>query len=123
MNENTKSDHVRVLTTGKLFEHDIATSALEENGVPFYKEFETSSGLRLAMPFQPAMAPGCFYSVFVPTVYADEAKEILNGLPIDVTMEPDIWHFGANEKAKKTWKFIAWIVLIITLLGFLKIIL
>lgn len=77
---------------------------------------ETSSGLRLAMPFQPAMVPGIYYNIFVPTTLSEEAKQILNNLPIDVTIAPDIWRFGTDDNAKKGWKIFAWFILGITAL-------
>ncbi|MBW1820414.1 MAG: DUF2007 domain-containing protein [Deltaproteobacteria bacterium] len=107
-------NHICVLKTGKLFEHDMAANALTENDIPFYKQMETSSGLRLAMPFQPTMSPGTYYNIFVPEKYSEEAKQILNELPIDITNNPDVFHFGANEKEKRGWKIYIWIILTIT---------
>ena len=101
MNEDTNNNHVCILRTGKLFEHDIAAIALTENDILFYKQLETSSGLRLAMQFQPAMGPGTYYNILVPAQFAKEAKQLLDELPIDVTTEPGIWHFGATEKTKR----------------------
>ena len=119
MREESNSNHICVLKTGKLFEHDIAANALTENGIPFYKQMETSSGLRLAMPFQPAMGPGTFYNILVPGKYSEEAKQILSELPIDVTDNPDVFHFGANEKKKRGWKIYIWVILAITALFFI----
>jgi len=75
MKKDPNKDHVCVLKTGKLYDHDIASNALEEKNTPFYKQVETSSGLRLAMPFQPAMGPGTYYKIFVPDKYAEQAKK------------------------------------------------
>jgi hypothetical protein len=115
MSEN----HICILRTGKLFEHDITINALKENDIPHFKQMETSSGLRLAMPFQPAMGPGTYYNILVPKQFAEKAKEILKELPIDVTTEPEIWHFGASEKSKKGWRFYVWFVLGLTFIVFL----
>jgi hypothetical protein len=119
MKKDTANSHVCILKTGKLYEHDIAANALEENAIPFYKQMETSSGLRLAMPFQPAMGPGTYYNILVPRPIAGEAIKVLEQLPIDMTTEPDIWHFGASEKVKRGWKIYIWLVLILSLLVFL----
>ena len=116
MKEESDSNHICVLKTGKLFEHDIAANALSENGIPFYKQLETSSGLRLALPFQPSMGPGTWYNFLVHPKHADEAREILKELPIDLSTDPDIWHFGPNKKIKKAWKIFIWLVLAV---GFL----
>jgi hypothetical protein len=113
-NENT--NFVCVLKTGKTHEHDIAANALKDKGVPFYREQETSSGLRLAMPFQSSMGPGTFFSILVPEIAVDDAKSILAELPIDLTTDPDLWHFRPNKKAKRFWKIFIWINLGIALL-------
>lgn len=111
MEEKPTNDHICVLRTGKLYEHDIASNALEENDIPSFKQVETSSGLRLAMPFQPAMGPGTFYKIFVPEKFSEEAKKILSELPIDVTINPDVWHFSSNARVKKYWKLFIWFTL------------
>ena len=116
MKKDPNKDHVCVLKTGKLYDHDISSNALEKN-IPLYKQMETSSGLRLAMPFQPAMGPGTYYKIFVPDKYAEQAKKILGELPIEVTINPDIWHFSANEKAKKYWKLFVWFILACSLIA------
>jgi hypothetical protein len=118
MKEESTTNHVCILRTGKLFEHDMAANALKENHIPFYKQLEMSSGLRLAMPFQPAMGPGTYFSILVPKNFKDAAKQLLHELPIEVTTEPDIWHFGASEKEKKGWKICVWIILLTTLIIF-----
>ena len=118
MNEASNANHVCILRTGKLFEHDMAANALKENNIPFYKQMETSSGLRIAMPFQPAMGPGAYYNILVPSKFVEEAKIIIGNLPIDLTVEPDIWHFGANEKIKKGWKIYVWLFLAFSLIAF-----
>jgi len=96
----------------------MAANALKENNIPFYKQMETSSGLRIAMPFQPAMGPGAYYNILVPSKFVEEAKIIIGNLPIDLTVEPDIWHFGANEKIKKGWKIYVWLFLAFSLIAF-----
>ena len=114
--EQNHSNHVCVLKTGRLHEHDLAINALKDNNIPHYKEMETSSGLRLAMPFQPEMGSGTFYSILVPEQAVSDAKNILNELPIDLTTDPEIWHFRPNEKVKRFWKIFIWINLTFGLL-------
>mgnify|MGYP001611323101 CR=1 FL=1 len=113
MNEELSDNHVCIIKTRKLFKFDMAINALKEKNIPFYKQLETSSGLKLAMPFQPAMGPGTFYKIFVPKLFSDRSKEILDELPIDQNVEPEIWHFGANENIKKKWKIFIWLMLAI----------
>ncbi|MCG8609288.1 MAG: hypothetical protein MI864_02015 [Pseudomonadales bacterium] len=102
-----------------MLEYDIAINALKDNDIPHFRQMETSSGLRLAMPFQPAMGPGTYYNILVPQRFAEKAKEILEELPIDVTTEPEIWHFGASEKSKKGWRLYVWFVLALTSIVFI----
>jgi len=60
MKEKTNSNHICVLKTGRLLDYDLAANTLTDNGIPFYKQMETITGLKLAMPFQPAMGPGTY---------------------------------------------------------------
>jgi hypothetical protein len=114
MKEESNSNHICILKTGRLLDHDLAANALTENGIPFYKQMETITGLKLAMPFQPAMGPGTYYNILVPERFSKEAKEILAELPIDLTDDPDLFHFGASEKEKAGWKIYVWVILTIT---------
>jgi hypothetical protein len=114
MTEETNSNHICILKTGRLLDHDLAANTLTENGIPFYKQMETITGLKLAMPFQPAMGPGTYYNILVPEKFSEDAKQILRELPIDLTDDPDIFHFGASEKEKVGWKIYVWVILAIT---------
>jgi hypothetical protein len=111
-----RNDRVCILKTGRLYEHDMAVVALKKQGIPFYNETESSSGLSLAMPLQPSMGPGTFYSVLVPSCFVETAKQTLEDLPFEVTTTPDAWDFVPNEKIKRLWKGSIWIYLIIGLL-------
>ena len=113
MNKESSENYVCILKTGKLFEYDMEINALKDSKIPFYKQLETSSGLKLAMPFQPAMGPGTLYKIFVPQIFSDKSKEILDELRIDQGVEPEIWHFGARENVKKKWKIFIWLILAI----------
>ncbi len=110
------NDFSCVLKTGRLYEHDMAVNTFKEKGIPFYNEMEYSSGLRLAMPFQPSMGPGTFYSILVPKPFVETAKQTLEELPFEVTTTPDIWDFAPNDKIKRIWKIGVWIYLIVGLL-------
>ena len=114
MKKESDSNHICILKTGRLLDHDLAANTLTENGIPFYKQMETITGLKLAMPFQPAMGPGTYYNILVPERFSKEAKLILSELPIDLTEEPDLFHFGATDKEKSDWKFYVWVILAIT---------
>jgi len=105
--------HTIVFKTGKLHELDMAANVLSEEGIPFFKETESSSGVRLAMPFQPEMGPGTWYSILVPDQLKEQAKSTLSKLPFEIDNDPDIWHFGATEKQKRWWKTFAWLMLVL----------
>lgn len=111
----SKTKHVIVFKTGKLYELDMATEALKENNIPFYRQSESSSGLRTAMPAQPTMGPGTWYSILVPEIAVEDAKVILAELPFEIGTNPGIWHFGADEKAKKGWKIYGYFILAISI--------
>ena len=98
----------------------MAANALAEKKIPFYRESVSSSGLRFAMPFQPSMGPGTWFAIIVPEVAVNEARNVLEGLPFEISNKPDIWHFGASQKARSRWRIYAWITLIITLLLLIK---
>jgi hypothetical protein len=111
MSESTRG-HTIVFKTGKLHELDKASNALNEEGIPFFKETESSSGVRLAMPFQPDMGPGTWYSILVPDQVKEQAKSVLSNLPFEISSDPDIWHFGSSEKQKRWWKIFTWAMLV-----------
>jgi len=113
-------DHMPIFKTGKLYELDMASDLLSEKGIPFYKECENAAGLRLAMPFQPVMGPGQWYSILVHKDIAAKAREELNNLPFEITTNPGIWHFGASETVKKFWRMSAWVSLFIGFLFLIK---
>jgi len=49
---------VEVFQTGRLWEVELVANELDKEGIPFYQQEQTSSGLRLVKPFAPAIAPG-----------------------------------------------------------------
>ena len=113
-NNNTK--FVCILETGKLYELDMAANALAEKKIPFYREEVSSSGLHFAMPFQPSMGPGTWFAIIVPEIAVNEARNVLEGLPLEISTKPDIWHFGASKKDRAGWRIYARITLIGTFL-------
>ena len=115
-----KKKDVLLLSSGKLYELDLASNVLEEHGIPHYKQQQTFTGLKLAMPFQPFAGPGIWYAIYVNEFYADKAKEIISDLPFETSTSPEIWHFNPNKKAKKFWRFIIYLWLGTTLLVFFK---
>lgn len=112
----SKTKHVIVFKTGKLYELDLATEALKENNIPFYRQSESSSGLRFAMPAQPTMGPGTWYSILVPEIAVEDAKAILAELPFEISTNPDLWDFGPDVNVKKGWKIYGYFILAISII-------
>ncbi|MFH1148816.1 MAG: hypothetical protein V1736_14085 [Pseudomonadota bacterium] len=73
---------ILVFKTAKPDELEMAENALKEKGIPFFKQQESSSGVRLAMTFQPFMGSGNWFLIFVPRKVAGDAKSALAKLPI-----------------------------------------
>lgn len=92
------TEQVIVLKTGRLHEFELACNALTESEIPFFKQEESSGGLKTAM-YSPAAGPGTFWNILVPVPIKSEAEKILKELPIDLTTEPDLWHFGGKHYA------------------------
>jgi len=103
---------VIVMKTGKLYELEMAKNELENAGVPFFVQQDSSSGLTLAMPLAPTMGPGIWYSVHVPQEFTAEAERVLEALPFETKTNPDVWDFGPTDKTKRLWK----LYIIVTLL-------
>jgi hypothetical protein len=92
------------------------TNAFRDREIPYYRQEQLASGLRLAFPAWPAPGPGVWWAVYVPEQTAEEARKLLSELPIAVTTEPDIWHFGPSERVKKGWRLAIWIILLTELM-------
>ena len=110
-----KTDVV-VLRTGKLLEADMVANHLEMEGIPYYRRVGSSSGIELAMPLMPVQGVGQWWIVRVPSEYADTAREVINSLPVEATLNPGIWHYGPTERVKRFIKFTAYVTLFLTLM-------
>ena len=117
MSEYTRG-HTVIFKTGKLNEFDMVSNALQDEGIPFFKETESSSGVRFAMPFQPAMGAGIWYSILVPDPLIEQARSLLSNLPFEISTDPEIWHFGSSEKQKRWWEIFAWFMLVLSAVFF-----
>jgi hypothetical protein len=99
-------ESVVVLKTGRLFEADMAATALEEARVPHYRQEQSSSGLSFAMPVAPSAGPGVFWVILVPREAATRAQSVLDRLPLEAEESPGVWDFGPTEEARslhRTW--------------------
>ena len=110
------ANHRVIFKTGKLHELDMASNILADRGIPFYRQEESVSGLKTAMPFQPSIGPGTWFSILVPEIAFDDAKRFLSELPFEISTDPEIWNFDNSVKTKRRWKMISWILIGISIL-------
>lgn len=103
-------DHEIILKTGRIIDFDMACNALKEAGIPFVRQSEGHTGIQEAY-VQPVMGPGNYFNLLVPSALKQDAEFILSHLPIENTIDPDFWHYGANKKSKRNWKIYALVVL------------
>lgn len=102
MKEELNSNHICVLKTESFLDHTVAVNALTENGIPFYKQMETATGLKIDMTLQ-QMGSGVCYYILVPERFLEEAKQILSELPIDHEDNSVFYNFAAIEKEQSGW--------------------
>jgi hypothetical protein len=69
------------------------------------------TGLRLAKEIPQAMGPGDWWAFYVPKRFRKRAEEVLSELPMEATLNPDIWHFSPTEEGKTFFKTYAIYVL------------
>lgn len=112
-------DWVVLLRTGQLLEADLAASSLEEAGIPHYRQEESSGGLTVAMPAAPSAGPGVWWVVQVPAAMAEEARSILETLPIEVDDSPGVWDFAPTERGRSFFRSWAWAYLVLFALALL----
>jgi len=107
------AEFVPVLRTGRLWEVEMVADAFKKAKIPCYQQLETSAGLRLAKEIPQTMGPGDWWAFYVPKRLRRRAEEVLAELPIEVTLNPDIWHFSSSEKSKRLFKTYAVYALIV----------
>lgn len=85
---------------------------LNAAGVPAYGQEENSGGLVTAMPPNPTQGPGISWVIRVAEPAGEDAKRIIEGLPVDAKQEPNVWHFGPVNRTKRGIQILAAIFLI-----------
>jgi hypothetical protein len=91
---------------------------LRDKGFPAYGQ-EEAGGAVFAMPLTPTPGPGVTWIVRVPEPAVDDAKQIIDSLPVDSKQLPDVWHFGPTpfgRKVFRVWAFIALFIIAVWLL-------
>lgn len=102
---------IAVFRTGRSYEALMVLNELNSAGVPAYGQEENSGGLVTAMPTTPTQGPGVTWVVRVPEPAVENAKRIIQGLPVDAEQEPGVWHFGPDKWTKRGLQVIAVIFL------------
>jgi len=122
-----KTEFIVVMRTGRIWEVEMVENAFKKAKIPHFQQSESSSGLVLAKQLAPSMGPGEWWSFSVPKTFLEKAKEVLASLPIDVTINPDIWHFNPPEEGKWFFKKYAlfcliafFIILVLTIINFFR---
>lgn len=90
-----------ILRTGKLHWHDAADLALTEAGIPHYSQQESVSGVIEAMGIDPSPAPGVWWSILVPADTAEKAKRVVQSLPYDYSLDPEIWDCSPSKRGRR----------------------
>lgn len=73
---------ITVLKTSRFNEADMLAEALRDAGVPYYQEAAGIGGVRYAMFPLPEHGPGQFYHILVPEEVAEEARAVMEKLPL-----------------------------------------
>ena len=111
------AEFVVVMRTGRIWEVELVADAFKKARIPCYQQLETSSGLRFAKEIPMSMGPGEWWAFYVPGKLKERAESVLGRLPIEVTVNPDVWHFGPPEQGKKFFKSYAIICLVTLAIG------
>lgn len=99
-----KIEYEVVMRTGRIWEVELVEDALTSAEIPHFQQSENVSGLVLAKQLAPSMGPGAWWSFYVPRPFSARAKIVLSSLPLEVTTNPDIWHFNPPKEGKAFFK-------------------
>ena len=110
---------IAVFRTGRSYEALMVLNELGSAGVPAYGQEENSGDLVTAMPTTPTQGPGVTWVVRVPEPAAENAKRIIQSLPVDAEQEPGVWHFGPDKRTKRSLQVLAAIFLIVIVVSLL----
>ena len=113
------AEFIVVIRTGRIWEVEMVTDAFKKAKIPCYQQLETSTGLRVAKEIPQSMGPGDWWAFYVPKRFQKRAETVLAELPIEVTINPDIWHFSTSEESKRFFKTYAFYVLIMFGISFI----
>lgn len=83
--------------TEKVFELEMVKSAFKDAGIPFFYREVNLSGLPLGLPLTPLSGPGISHSLLVPEAAFEDAREIIDTLPVEQTDDPT----SSSEEGKE----------------------
>jgi hypothetical protein len=106
-----RTDVEVVFRTGLLQEADIVANALEDAGVPFYRQSENVAGIAFAMPVHPAPGPGAWL-VVVPSTRAAAARKIVRRLPVSNDPSPGFFGFHPRPEVKRFYRQYGWFLVV-----------
>jgi len=117
--DRSKRSDIVAIRTGRLYEADIVANHFDEEGIPYYRREESSSGVELAMPLMPVQGVGIWWVIRVPQEYSDRAREVIDSLPVEATLNPSIWHYGPSKRVKRFMIISVYISIIFTMIWFI----
>jgi hypothetical protein len=115
----TQSGTVVVFRSGLLHEADLVADALEEAGIPFFRQVENAAGLVFAMPVAPAPGPGAAWLILVPARKLAAARRLIRRLPVSADPSPGFWGFHPRPEVKQFYRQYAWVYIVGMALVFL----
>ena len=89
---------------------EMVIATLRKNNIPCYLQQGSITGI-LVSPVAPTAAPGVEYVVFIPEDKTDQAKAIVDSIPIDKELLNVKWR--KSKDPKQRWKLVLFWVLIL----------
>ena len=109
---NENANFVEVFRTGRTWEVEMVANELQNRGIPFYQQEQTSSGLRFAKPLATAMGPSVWWLIYAPEKSQEQVEAVISDLPIEVTKNPGVWHYNASGKPSKWFRWYYLVILV-----------
>ena len=118
MNDTENTQFIIILRTGKVMDFDMASNTLKEARILVQCNQVSDTGVRLVVPATPTPAPGVWYTIAVPRMCLEEATELLQELPIELTTNPSTWHSNSSPEFKGAWRIYSAIIIAIIAAAF-----
>ena len=115
-----RTEFTPILRTGQMLSFDWVCGELDEAGIPYQCREESSGGIQVAMPAFPSVMPGTWWTVLVPSSLRQRAQEILDSMPFDSGLTPDVWDFQPKPAGKRLWQACTIVLLALLLANFVS---